>query len=140
MSKRLRAFLIGTIITLSLFFSYKYLDSKNEYNKESRVTVEVVNLISGSTQGKHGGSLEFIGVFKTQEGIYFDQHMSPSLYTQMHVGDKVTLNLSPRDIQSNGRLELGWVLGMAFLMVLIVVSGMMTLVWTIFYNWINDED
>lgn len=140
MNKRLRTFLIGTVITLSLFFTYEYVDSKNEYIKESPVTVEVVNLISGNTQGRHGGSLEFIGVFKTQEGIYFDQHMSPSTYTQLHVGDKVTLNLSPRDIQSNGRLELGWVLGMALLMVSIVGSGIFTLVWTIFYDWIHDED
>lgn len=132
--------MIGAAITISLFFTYKFLDSKNVYDKESPVTVEVVNLISGSTQGKHGGYLEFIGVFKTQDGIYFDQHMSPSMYTQMHVGDKVTLNLSPRDIKSNGRLELGWVLGMAFLVMLIVCSGMMTLIWTVFYNWVHSEE
>lgn len=140
MNKRLRFFLIGAAITISLFFTYKFLDSKNVYDKESRVTVEVVNLISGSTQGKHGGYLEFIGVFKTQDGIYFDQHMSPSTFTQLNVGEKVTLNLSPRDIKSNGRMELGWVLGMAFLMVATVVSGVLTVVFTLFYKELEDEE
>lgn len=87
-------FVIFLLCAIALYASIEY----NDYLTYQNYSVEVVNLYSGISSGKYS-SLDFIAVFRDlKTGVLFDRYISPSFYSQLAVGDMLTLNLRPFDV------------------------------------------
>lgn len=99
----------------------------NDYMTEVPVKVTTVKVYNGMSPGKYT-SLEFIAVFKTEDGYLFDRRISPSFASWLKDGDVVTLELRPMDIKQTGQdnflyFFLALIVGLVCYMIIIVWGG-----------------
>lgn len=95
---KFKRFLFGLVVTLCFYLITEVVDHFNVYMTPAPVEVEVTQLYSGASTGKYS-HLEFIAVYRTNSGVYFDREVSAASYSRMSVGDHYTLTLRPMDIQ-----------------------------------------
>lgn len=76
--------------------TWKFIN--NDYMTYRRVEVETIQLYGGMSSGKYN-SLEFIGVYKTKDGVFFSRNIDASVMATTKVGDIVAFKLRPMDIQ-----------------------------------------
>lgn len=112
----LRCFIAALVFAIIPFI----WNSQNTYMETKVVPVEVVELISGQSTGKYS-KLEFIAVYKDEQGRLFDRHVSPSFYTLLNKGDTIAIEIREMDIQQTTRDNLIWFFGT----VLIFAIGIM---------------
>lgn len=97
-------------ISAALAYSIYLLNSLNTYMAYKDVHVEVMQTYSGTSTGKYG-SMEFIVVYRTDDGTFFDRYVSASDYYQLEKGQKLVLNIRPSDIQQNWVKNIIWFFG-----------------------------
>ncbi|BBC78137.1 Hypothetical protein KNT65_gp089 [Escherichia phage EcS1] len=117
-------FLIALCIIISVMFTFSH---NNDYMSEKSYTVETTQLYSGQGTGRYA-STEFIGVFKTEDNVYFDLRLKPSTYSQLKVGEKVVFDLRPMDIKQTPMENLIWFFGGVILWSISIVGGIVCLI------------
>lgn len=105
---RRRLYLVLT--ALCLWYSVYVLISANKYMEYRDVPVEVKQIYSGTSSGKHS-RMEFIAIYQTQDGFIFDRNISAANFYQLQPGDKVILNLRQYDIQQTWANNAIWFFG-----------------------------
>lgn len=93
---RLRLILVG----IAFFLSIWYVNSINTYMTYKDTPVEVLQTYSGVSSGKHS-LMQFVAVYKTQDGVVFDRFISASQFYKYQPGDKIVISLRPYDIRQN---------------------------------------
>ncbi|EPZ4757104.1 hypothetical protein ACXN21_001577 [Escherichia coli] len=88
------------------------------------IPVEVVELIPGQSTGKYS-KLEFIAVYKDEQGRVFDRRVSPSFYTLLNKGDTIAIEIREMDIKQTTKDNLIWFFG-TVLLVSICITGFIT--------------
>lgn len=91
--KMFSRFILGVIILSIPFIAQEY----NTYTDTKDQLVEVVEKYSGTSTGKYA-TLQFIAVYKTDTGAYFDRDLTPAEFYQTKVGEKIVLKLGEKDI------------------------------------------
>ncbi|AWM11822.1 thioredoxin [Escherichia phage vB_EcoM-pJBK] len=99
-------------------------NSQNTYMETKVIPVEVVELISGQSTGKYS-KLEFIAVYKDEQGRVFDRRVSPSFYTLLNKGDTIAIEIREMDIKQTTKDNLIWFFG-TVLLVSICITGFIT--------------
>lgn len=96
--------LIALVIMLSGISVYIF--KSNPYMRYSDVPVTFIDRYA--TQSCHKGSCRevFVGVFRTERDIIFEQRIDGYSYYQMHLGEKFTLNIREFDIRQTGKENL----------------------------------
>ncbi|AHY25051.1 hypothetical protein AVV36_gp089 [Pectobacterium bacteriophage PM2] len=77
-------------------FSY-FTDILPDSTREQPYTAEIVKMYDGTSGGKYS-HLEFIVVYRLDDGYLFDQRVSASFFSMAQVGQKYTVNKRPYDI------------------------------------------
>lgn len=116
----LRCFIAALVFTIIPFI----WNSQNTYMETKVIPVEVVELISGQSTGKYS-KLEFIAVYKDEQGRVFDRHVSPSFYTLLNKGDTIAIEIREMDIKQTTKDNLIWFFG-TVLLVSICITGFIT--------------
>lgn len=83
--------------------TWKFIN--NDYMTYRRVEVETIQLYGGMSSGQYS-SLEFIGVYKTKDGVLFSRNIDASVMATTKVGDVVVFKLRPMDIKQTSRQNL----------------------------------
>lgn len=96
-----------------LWYSVYCLYSVNKYMKAVDVPVEVKQIYSGTSSGKHS-RMEFIAIYQAPDGYIFDRHISAANFYQLQPGDKITLNLRPFDLKQTSWENAVWYFGASF--------------------------
>lgn len=130
--------LISLIAMIAMYFG-----SENaNYMQYHHQTVEVTEKYQGGSYGKRS-RMEFIAVFKTEDGRYFDRNVGASAYSQYQIGGKYTMELREFDIQQNGWDNLIWLFGAV---VVYVVGSVVFISCMVFglnkkaYTWMFETD
>lgn len=116
----LRLFIAALVFAIIPFI----WNSQNTYMETKVIPVEVVELISGQSTGKYS-KLEFIAVYKDEQGRVFDRHVSPSFYTLLNKGDTIAIEIREMDIKQTTKDNLIWFFG-TVLLVSIGITGFIT--------------
>ena len=116
----LRLFIAALVFAIIPFI----WNSQNTYMETKVIPVEVVELISGQSTGKYS-KLEFIAVYKDEQGRVFDRHVSPSFYTLLNKGDTIAIEIREMDIKQTTKDNLIWFFG-TVLLVSICITGFIT--------------
>ncbi|WPK35868.1 thioredoxin [Escherichia phage AV117] len=116
----LRCFIAALVFAIIPFI----WNSQNTYMETKVIPVEVVELISGQSTGKYS-KLEFIAVYKDEQGRVFDRHVSPSFYTLLNKGDTIAIEIREMDIKQTTKDNLIWFFG-TVLLVSICITGFIT--------------
>lgn len=117
-------------LVLGLFFWFA--DITPHWGVERDYKSEVVQVYSGTSSGKYS-HLEFIGVYReVGTGIMFDRRISASEYSITHVGDIVTINTRPMDVEVKYRMIGPTILGM-----LAFMTKFFALVGTVFCSFLT---
>ncbi len=116
----LRCFIAALVFAIVPFI----WNSQNTYMETKVIPVEVVELISGQSTGKYS-KLEFIAVYKDEQGRVFDRHVSPSFYTLLNKGDTIAIEIREMDIKQTTKDNLIWFFG-TVLLVSICITGFIT--------------
>lgn len=116
----LRCFIIALVFVIIPFI----WNSQNTYMETKVIPVEVVELISGQSTGKYS-KLEFIAVYKDEQGRVFDRRVSPSFYTLLNKGDTIAIEIREMDIKQTTKDNLIWFFG-TVLLVSICITGFIT--------------
>ncbi|UPW39309.1 thioredoxin [Escherichia phage vB_EcoM_ESCO47] len=116
----LRCFIAALVFVIIPFI----WSSQNTYMETKVIPVEVVELISGQSTGKYS-KLEFIAVYKDEQGRVFDRHVSPSFYTLLNKGDTIAIEIREMDIKQTTKDNLIWFFG-TVLMFSIGITGFIT--------------
>lgn len=116
----LRLFIAALVFAIIPFI----WNSQNTYMETKVIPVEVVELISGQSTGKYS-KLEFIAVYKDEQGRVFDRHVSPSFYTLLNKGDTIAIEIREMDIKQTTKDNLIWFFG-TVLMFSIGITGFIT--------------
>lgn len=107
-----------------------WAESTNYYLNTRPYEVEVVEKYKGVSDGKHA-KMEFIGVYRTTDGMVFDRYLSAATYFQTAVGDKFTMDLKPMDIKQSTKENLVFFFGHVILMAILFVASCFC-IWTFF--------
>ena len=116
----LRCFIAALVFSIIPFI----WNSQNTYMETKVIPVEVVELISGQSTGKYS-KLEFIAVYKDEQGRVFDRRVSPSFYTLLNKGDTIAIEIREMDIKQTTKDNLIWFFG-TVLLVSICITGFIT--------------
>ncbi|EHH5496264.1 hypothetical protein J7D59_002200 [Escherichia coli] len=116
----LRCFIAALVFSVIPFI----WNSQNTYMETKVIPVEVVELISGQSTGKYS-KLEFIAVYKDEQGRVFDRRVSPSFYTLLNKGDTIAIEIREMDIKQTTKDNLIWFFG-TVLLVSICITGFIT--------------
>lgn len=116
----LRCFIAALVFVIIPFI----WNSQNTYMETKVIPVEVVELISGQSTGKYS-KLEFIAVYKDEQGRVFDRRVSPSFYTLLNKGDTIAIEIREMDIKQTTKDNLIWFFG-TVLLVSICITGFIT--------------
>ncbi|QWY13463.1 thioredoxin [Escherichia phage vB_EcoM-ZQ3] len=116
----LRLFIAALVFAIIPFI----WNSQNTYMETKVIPVEVVELISGQSTGKYS-KLEFIAVYKDEQGRVFDRRVSPSFYTLLNKGDTIAIEIREMDIKQTTKDNLIWFFG-TVLLVSICITGFIT--------------
>ena len=114
-------FLLFLIVTLSSWSTYVW--NNNVYMKFQDVPVTFIDKYTVQACSKHSCTARLEGLFKTESGYVFDREISGYMYRQMHLGEKLTLNLRQFDIKQTPRDNLYWFFGP------LLVYGLTIVVW-----------
>ncbi|EFE4843465.1 hypothetical protein CG521_001770 [Escherichia coli] len=120
MGYSLRCFIAALVFAVIPFI----WNSQNTYMETKVIPVEVVELISGQSTGKYS-KLEFIAVYKDEQGRVFDRRVSPSFYTLLNKGDTIAIEIREMDIKQTTKDNLIWFFG-TVLLVSICITGFIT--------------
>lgn len=120
MGYSLRCFITALVFAIIPFI----WNSQNTYMETKVIPVEVVELISGQSTGKYS-KLEFIAVYKDEQGRVFDRRVSPSFYTLLNKGDTIAIEIREMDIKQTTKDNLIWFFG-TVLLVSICITGFIT--------------
>lgn len=120
MGYSLRCFITALVFAIIPFI----WNSQNTYMETKVIPVEVVELISGQSTGKYS-KLEFIAVYKDEQGRVFDRRVSPSFYTLLNKGDTIAIEIREMDIKQTTKDNLIWFFG-TVLLVSICSTGFIT--------------
>lgn len=104
-------FLVGLVCTSLTWWA-------NDYMRAFDREVEIVEKFVGSSTGKHS-HMQFIVVYKTDDGRYADSYLKPSEFHQLKVGDKVNMTLREFDLQQTPLNNFLWF----FLAMVVYVLG-----------------
>ncbi|YP_010843963.1 thioredoxin [Salmonella phage KM16] len=100
----------AAIIALILIAIPLTMNHFNDYMTYQNYDVEVVDVISGMSSGKHS-SLEFIAVYELEDGYRFDRNISAATSTQLKPGQEITLELRPFDVKQTTMENIVWSFG-----------------------------
>lgn len=105
--------LIALAIMLSVISVYTF--KSNPYMRYSDVPVTFIDRYT--TQSCHKSSCRevFVGVFRTDRDVIFEQRINGYTYRQMHLGEKFTLNIREFDIRQTGKENVFLFIGPALL-------------------------
>ncbi|AEV89464.1 putative nrdC.7 [Pseudomonas phage OBP] len=126
-------------IALFCFFCIWGIGQINPYMEFKTHRVEVFQLYSGTSTGKYS-KLEFIAVYKNPEGTVFDQRVSPSEFSQLHVGDKVDISVRQFDIEQTTLDNVVWFFGALLFQATLFTGGVSFLLYGLsakFRKWIR---
>jgi len=99
MMKQWKIYLIVAIISGFLAGVVKYND---DYMVEKDVHVTFIDKMERNSCHKSNCTGKLYGLFKTDDGIFFDRQISMYMYTQMKVGEDFNLTLRRMDIKQTG--------------------------------------
>jgi hypothetical protein len=97
--KQWKMYFIIAVIS-GLFLSI--ISYKDDYTVEKDVPVTFIEKMQRDSCSKHSCRGQMYGLFKTEDGYFFDRRISMYMYTQMHVGEKFNMSLSRMDIKQTG--------------------------------------
>ena len=122
-----------------LWYSVYALVSINKYMTYTDVPVEVKQVYSGVSSGKHS-RMEFIAIYQTKDGTIFDRRLSAAQFYQLQPGDKITLELRPYDIKQTGWENAIWFFGAIAYCVVASAFGILLVVLSVWPNWLKEKD
>lgn len=138
MKTRLKWF---AVCVASLFIIY-IVSLFNTYTTFNQYNLDVKELYSGLSGGKYPRT-EFIAVLKTDDGILFDRRISPTLFSQIHKGDKIVLELRPIDIKQTPRDNLIWFFGYIVFVTIFSTIALFSLVFSLsnkIRSWVFENE
>lgn len=103
------------IAAILLFLSAYFIDFQPERDKFKDWPVELVQTYSGTSTGKYS-HLEFIAVYKMEDGRLIDQRISAATYSQAVIGEKYTINARGMDIFDEDRTLVPVVISVLYIM------------------------
>lgn len=110
-----------------LFYSVYALISVNKYMAFKDVPVEVKQIYSGVGTGKNP-RMEFIAIYRTQDGTIFDRNISAANFYQLKPGDKITISIRQYDIRQNWKDNAIWFFGALAYYIIASAAGILFLV------------
>ncbi|ABY63132.1 putative NrdC.7 [Pseudomonas phage 201phi2-1] len=117
----------GFIIVMVIMSCWStYVWQNNEYMRYRDVPVTYID--RHETRSCHKGSCKdnLIGLFKTDDGVFFERYIGLYTYQQMHLGEKFELNLRQMDIKQTERDNILWLFGP------ILVYAVTFIMWVLF--------
>lgn len=129
----------GLSMTKSILFSVACILSavalhySSDYMQYKDVPVTFVDRHLDESCSKSNCRDRFVGLFKTNEGVFFDREIGYYTYSQMHIGEKFTLNLRRFDIKQTPWENAIWFFGV----VILFSIGLATLFATLLCKWIE---
>jgi len=110
MKGRIALFALIAAILLQTSWSW-YVATNNTYLEYRNVPVTYID--RHETRSCHKGSCKdnLIGLFKTDDGVFFERYIGLYMYRQMHLGEKFELNLRQMDIKQTKRDNILWLFG-----------------------------
>lgn len=121
------------LLTIALSSWSTYVWNNNVYMKYQDVPVTFIDKYTVQACGKHHCTARLEGLFKTESGYIFDREISGYMYRQMHLGEKLTLNLRQFDIKQTPRDNLYWFFGT------LLVYGLTAIAWFLLLCWFLDQ-
>ncbi len=97
------------------------------YNNNDYLTYRDVNVTFIDRHGSnscHKGTCRdyLIGLFKTDDGLFFERPIGLYMYRQMHLGERFTLNLRPMETKQTTYNNIVWMFGPIILYALTFVT------------------
>lgn len=131
--EKLQSYFFILLLSVTTGTAY-WVWNNNDYTTHRDVHVTFVD--RHVTQGCHKASCSTyrVGLFKTDDGVFFERHINVYIFTQMKLGEQFTLNLRPFDIKQTSRDNVIWIFGALiiygvtfFLWVIVMISAGSTL-------------
>lgn len=121
------------LFSVACILSAIALHYSSDYMQYKDVPVTFVDRHLDESCSKSSCRDRFVGLFKTNEGVFFDREISYYTYSQMHLGEKFTLNLRRFDIKQTPWENAVWFFGVAILF----ATGVGTLLTTLLFKAIE---
>lgn len=132
------------IAAIILFFSAYFIDFQPEHTKFKDWPVELVQVYSGTSTGKYS-HLEFIAVYRLDDGRLIDRKISASTYSQAKIGQRYTINARGMDLFQEDRMAGPIFIGVGYMLfkcLLWLSAAICTLLLCLpqrFIDWCNED-
>lgn len=122
-----QSFQILLAITLALCSLSVYINQNNDYLTYRDVNVTYIDRHASNSCHKGSCRDNLNGLFRTDEGYFFERPISLYTYSQMRLGEKFPLNLRPMDIKQTSYDNIVWMIGPSILYALSFALSCLTI-------------